>query len=817
MVSRIARTARPAPRLVLARSARVMLLTMVCVSSVVACSPGDMPLPTGSGGPAVEAPPNVKRWSDATSWPGGKVPAAGADVVIPKGLDLVLDVSPPALSSLRIAGSLTADDRDLEITAGNIHVHGVLAVGTERAPFTHKMVFTLTGDDPGTDTPSKMIAVYGGGSLELHGEARNPWVRLGATANAGSTQLLLDGTPDWRAGDRVVIASTSFEPNEAEVALIASVSGRSVTLAEPLRYAHWGTTQTIAGVMVDERAEVGLLSRNVVVRGDDRSEAAGFGGHIMVMGGVARIDGVELTRMGQRGKLARYPIHWHMMGDAPGQYARGNSIWHSFSRCVTVHGTNDVTVAGNVCYDHAGHGYFLEDGNETRNTFSGNLGLLTKIPPAGRRLLASDERPATFWMTNPDNTWRDNVAAGSEGYGFWLALPEHPTGLSTTASVWPQHLPLREFARNVSHSNRINGLHADDGPAPDGTTRTAFYFPRRERTDASTAVTAELVEFVAWKNVVRGAWIRGANIVMKGGVLADNRIGATFAAAHTYLRGAVVVGESDNRTAHPNPNWPVHGFELYDGPVGAEHVTFANFRPNGTRDAGALALEYQNWAIMNPANGVSDVKFIDARAVIFPATLTGDGERMSVITDRDGSLTGIAGATVTVNNPLLLDGSCTARADWNASICRSKFAAVNVQALSGSDPLITPFNIARDDGQETPTMSGYSQRWVALNVPTRRTYTVRYPARAALGVRMAYEQLADGEWVSLTLPYTYPKFVMHREGDNYVPINPVGSVAEVGAATRTTYYYDAERQLLHVKLVAKPGQPIGAVWLEPRD
>jgi len=58
---------------------------------------------------------------------------------------------------------------------------------------------------------------------------------------------------------------------------------------------------------------------------------------------------------------------------------------------------------------------------------------------------------------------------------------------------------------------------------------------------------------------------------------------------------------------------------------------------------------------------------------------------------------------------------------------------------------------------------------------------------------------------------------MHREGDNFVPINPVGSIAEVDAVSRTTYYYDADRQILYVKLVAKPGQPNGAVWLETRD
>ena len=812
---RVSASPRPTQSLVIRRRGATVL-AIFALSLGTACTQYDRALPTSSG-PETETPlPNAKRWSDPANWPDGNVPEAGADVVIPEGTDILLDVSPPPLATLRIDGSLTVDERDLELTVGSIHVYGSFTVGTERTPFAHRMVVTLTGDDPGLEVPSKVIAVYAGGALEMHGQARTAWTRLGATATAGSTQLLLDGETDWHAGDRVVIASTSFEPNEAEAVLIAATAGSSITLAEPLRFTHWGTMQTIAGTPVDERAEVGLLSRNIVVRGDERSDVAGFGGHIMMMGGSTRIEGVELTRMGQRGKLARYPIHWHMMGDAPGQYARGNSIWHSFSRCVTVHGTNDVTVANNVCYDHAGHGYFLEDGIETRNTFSGNLGVLTRIPPIGKRLLPTDATPATFWMTNPDNSWHGNVAAGSEGHGFWLALPEHPTGLSTTTSVSPPFVPLREFAGNVSHSNRLNGLFADDGPTAEGTTRTTFYTPRRNRDEAATAVTAELHDFFAWKNVVRGAWLRGANMVLTG-VLADNRIGATFAAANTYLRDALVVGESDNHTPHPNPTWPLHGYEFYDGPVGAEHVTFANFQPNGTRDAGAIGLEYQNWAMMSAANGVSNVRFLNAREVMFPDALHGDGERMSIINDRDGSLTGVAGATVAVNNPLLIDGSCTPRPDWNASICKSQFAGVNVQAFSSWDPFITPFNIRRDDGQATPLMDGYSQRWVALNVPTRRTYTVQYPGRAALGVRMTYDHLADGEWVRLTLPYTYGKFVMHREGDNFVPINPVGSVAEVDAVQRTTFFYDAERQVVYVKLVAKPGQPSGAVWLETRD
>jgi len=154
-----------------------------------------------------------------------------------------------------------------------------------------------------------------------------------------------------------------------------------------------------------------------------------------------------------------------------GQYARNNSIWKSFNRCITVHGSHAASVEGNVCHDHLGHGYFLEDGVEARNSIVGNLGVLGRAPLATERLLDSDSKPATFWITNPDNTVRGNVAAGSMGFGFWYALPEHPTGLSTTPTIWPRRTPLREFAGNVAHSNRRGALNVDDGPMPDGLTQ----------------------------------------------------------------------------------------------------------------------------------------------------------------------------------------------------------------------------------------------------------------------------------------------------------------------------------------------------------
>lgn len=59
---------------------------------------------------------------------------------------------------------------------------------------------------------------------------------------------------------------------------------------------------------------------------------------------------VELKHMGQQ-QLGRYPVHFHLCGDVDykGGYRHetfvdGLSIHHSFSRCITVHGTNGLLV-----------------------------------------------------------------------------------------------------------------------------------------------------------------------------------------------------------------------------------------------------------------------------------------------------------------------------------------------------------------------------------------------------------------------------------------------------------------------------------------
>src|SRR5579872_7467364 len=325
-----------------------------------------------------------KRWSDAATWPDKKVPAKDAVVTIDRDMDVILDVSPPELHGLTINGKLSfADNKDLELSTEWIMVHGELEIGTEAKPHTHQVTITLTdnfkdedfGGLGGNDRSDRGIMLMGG-ILNLHGPEKSTWTKLAKTAEAGSTSIEVLNAADWRAGEEIVLASTDFDPRQAERRTIAAIRGNTITLDKKLDYMHFGKIT----FDVDERGEVGMLSRNILIQASADADQNLFGGHIMAMtGSKMYVDGVELNRMGQNMHLARYPIHWHLIGDGgQGQYIKNSAIHNTYSRCVTVHGTNYLDVENNVTYNNIGHCFFLEDGVEHGNQFVHNLGILTK-------------------------------------------------------------------------------------------------------------------------------------------------------------------------------------------------------------------------------------------------------------------------------------------------------------------------------------------------------------------------------------------------------------------------------------------------------
>jgi hypothetical protein len=61
-------------------------------------------------------------------------------------------------------------------------------------------------------------------------------------------------------------------------------------------------------------------------------------------GGQQYVSSVLMYRMGQYDVMGAYPLHWHGVGEGEGQYVRGAVVWRSFSRCVTIHCTDNVQV-----------------------------------------------------------------------------------------------------------------------------------------------------------------------------------------------------------------------------------------------------------------------------------------------------------------------------------------------------------------------------------------------------------------------------------------------------------------------------------------
>ena len=266
----------------------------------------------------------------------------------------------------------------------------------------------------------------------------------------------------------------------------------------------------------------------------------------MGMGGTLRVSGVTLRFMGQKSLLARYPMHWHMMGPVDGQYFAGSSVWRSFNRCVTVHGTDNARVESNVCYDHLGHGYFLEDGAETGNLIAGNLGLGTRT--AGRRRPApTDSRAATFWITNPDNTVRGQRGRrlGGRSASGTRCRPRRPA--SRPGSPICRAPPRCASSATTSPTPTggaactwTTGRRPTAPPRP-CSTRRAPIRPMPTRRSSRTSPG-----FTAYKHSGRAVWLRGRDHRLTDAILADNAIGATFASSETFVEDALFVGESAN-------------------------------------------------------------------------------------------------------------------------------------------------------------------------------------------------------------------------------------------------------------------------------
>ncbi|MBL8897296.1 MAG: G8 domain-containing protein [Planctomycetes bacterium] len=492
--------------------------------------------------------PSPGAWNVGAHWSLGSTPLPTQVVSIPPAKTVLLPNNLPiAVKAISIEGTLTAPQGALlKIRTSRIDVHhmGAFLVGTQAAPFTGELEVLLTLD-PSSPTTSKQIMVHEGGTLKLFGDTgRRSWLRLrdistmipglewqGAHAGTLNNFLYLDGTTGWRVSDALAISSTDFDMHQAEPATVAATApfagGDLIQTAQGLAYRHYSrefqTGKLVGGVPleVDMRASVACLTRNIRIQGDTDSTKR-WGGDIMIHSSLTHpsavhLSHVEFAQMGQYGHLGHYPVHFHMCGDSLLEaVVSGCSFHHCYHRAVTIHRTNGVSVIDNCAYDIYGHAYFLEDGNEIGNTLTGNLGFLIRTPNVAvdalnhERTLGQtmfwgnagtsyaetitgstytffryhDMNPAVFWISNMANIVTDNVAAGSDAYGFTFdhtALGYNNAGQTPLQSqnyffttlgqsgTWHQKLSDQQassyrfqFARNTAHSCGRVGFFADE-------------------------------------------------------------------------------------------------------------------------------------------------------------------------------------------------------------------------------------------------------------------------------------------------------------------------------------------------------------------
>lgn len=97
--------------------------------------------------------------------------------------------------------------------------------------------------------------------------------RLASTANIGDQSISVGSGLDWVAGDKIGIAANTANYLDSDYGIIVSynsATGVAVLDRKLLAY-HWGASTSTASSYngVDMRAEVVLLTRNVIIEGVD--------------------------------------------------------------------------------------------------------------------------------------------------------------------------------------------------------------------------------------------------------------------------------------------------------------------------------------------------------------------------------------------------------------------------------------------------------------------------------------------------------------------------------------------------------------------
>lgn len=272
-----------------------------------------------------------KLWSDKSIWSDGVLPSVGENLYIPSSWHLYIDTDTPIFQYVEINGILEFPRNQTATLRSNwIFVRaGKIISGSEEDPVqadvTHSIIlygnpsseaFAFSNE---IEAGNKVLAITG--AVEMHGYPKIAWTLLAQNVYPGESIIFVDSV-DWSVGDEIVISPSGFDSSESEKFTIKNVIGSlpsfgserileeidfstdsdwinanknrnkgkdrsntdgtlsyntviakstgisKIILDRPISFYHAGAPLQIFEKIVDVRAEVGLLTRNVRIMAD---------------------------------------------------------------------------------------------------------------------------------------------------------------------------------------------------------------------------------------------------------------------------------------------------------------------------------------------------------------------------------------------------------------------------------------------------------------------------------------------------------------------------------------------------------------------
>lgn len=398
------------------------------------------------------------RWSDPATW-GGRVPAAGADVIVDRPILLDVDARVGRLT-IPSGGALVFDPKSSRelVASGNVLVMGRLALRPDSPEVEHGLVFRGIDESRfvggGLDPLDTDVGVWvmDAGTLDVAGTPKRAWIRARGAVAAGAATVELADSPDgWRVGDEIALTPTRHPSVDAEVhrydvTTVAGIDGRTISLEQPTTVEH---PAVAIGTRTTMTTEVLNLSRNVRIEGAPDGRA-----HVFIRSSSPQhVSHTQLRHLGPRqgrGRRAefvsgRYGLHFHhCMDGSRGSIVEGVVARDLGNRSFVPHMSNGTTWRDCIAHDVVGTAYWWDPGDKTEETVYDSC-VASRVSPG------PDEYEVTGFFMGASKRALSNVARGC----VTVAVGGTETGgfdwINGNEGVW-------QFDDCVSHNNEGMGL-----------------------------------------------------------------------------------------------------------------------------------------------------------------------------------------------------------------------------------------------------------------------------------------------------------------------------------------------------------------------